>query len=84
MLVHELGRLLVARFCGMRVKALSVGVGPQLVGIRSRDTDWSPRWLPLAAFVRIPGLGWPRRGGADGPPAPGPKTAIEDGHPRRP
>ncbi len=46
LLVHEIGHLAAARWCGVRVLNISVGFGPELIGM----TDWlSTRWT-LAAL----------------------------------
>ena len=54
--VHELGHFLVARWCGVRVKAFSIGFGPELVGFDDRHgTRWKISALPLGGYVRFHG-----------------------------
>ena len=35
--VHEMGHYLVGRWCGIGVKAFSVGFGPELIGFNDRQ-----------------------------------------------
>jgi len=52
--VHELGHFLVARWCGVRVKAFSIGFGPELVGFDDRHgTRWKLSAIPLGGYVRF-------------------------------
>jgi len=52
--VHELGHFLVARWCGVGVKAFSIGFGPEIVGFTDRhDTRWKISWIPLGGYVKF-------------------------------
>ena len=52
--VHELGHFLVARWCGVKVKAFSIGFGPEIVGFVDRhDTRWRIAWIPLGGYVKF-------------------------------
>ncbi len=53
--VHEFGHFLVAKLCGVRVEAFSVGFGPRLFGIQYGDTDYKVCLLPLGGFVKMTG-----------------------------
>ncbi|MCX5515301.1 RIP metalloprotease RseP [Kaistia algarum] len=54
--VHELGHFLVARWCGVKVKAFSIGFGPELFGFDDRHgTRWKLSALPLGGYVRFSG-----------------------------
>ena len=53
--VHEFGHFLLAKLCGVRVEAFSVGFGPRLFGIRHGDTDYKVCLLPLGGFVKMTG-----------------------------
>jgi len=53
--VHECGHFLVAKLCGVRVEAFSVGFGPRLFGIKYGDTDYKVCLLPLGGFVKMTG-----------------------------
>ncbi len=54
-LVHELGHFAVAKWCGVRVEAFSIGFGPRLFGIRHGDTDYRISILPLGGYVKMAG-----------------------------
>jgi regulator of sigma E protease len=53
--VHEFGHFAVAKLCGVRVEAFSVGFGPRLFGIRYGDTDYKVCLLPLGGYVKMTG-----------------------------
>lgn len=54
--VHELGHFLVARWCGIRVAAFSIGFGRELVGFDDRHgTRWKLSAVPLGGYVRFEG-----------------------------
>jgi regulator of sigma E protease len=53
--VHEFGHFLVAKLCGVRVEAFSVGFGPRLFGAKYGDTDYKVCLLPLGGFVKMTG-----------------------------
>lgn len=51
---HELGHFLVARWCGVAVKAFSIGFGPEIVGFNDRrGTRWKLSWIPLGGYVKF-------------------------------
>lgn len=54
--IHELGHLLAARRCGMRVERFSVGFGPVLLSFRRGDTEYAISALPLGGYVKIRGM----------------------------
>lgn len=52
--VHELGHFLVARWCGVTVKAFSIGFGPEIFGFYDRHgTRWRFAWIPLGGYVKF-------------------------------
>ena len=52
--VHELGHFLVARWCGVRVKAFSIGFGREIFGFNDRySTRWRFAWIPLGGYVKF-------------------------------
>ena len=54
--VHELGHFLVGRWCGVGVKAFSIGFGPELVGWNDRHgTRWKISAIPLGGYVKFAG-----------------------------
>ena len=53
---HELGHYLVARWCGVKVDAFSLGFGPELLArVDSRGTRWRVAALPLGGYVKFHG-----------------------------
>jgi regulator of sigma E protease len=53
-LVHELGHFIVARRCGVRVEAFSVGFGRELIGFTDRHgTRFKLSLLPLGGYVKM-------------------------------
>jgi regulator of sigma E protease len=53
--VHELGHFVVAKLCGVRVEAFSLGFGPRLFGFKIGETDYKICLLPLGGFVKMTG-----------------------------
>ena len=53
---HELGHFLVARWCGVKVDAFSIGFGPELFGWNDKhETRWRVAAIPLGGYVRFHG-----------------------------
>lgn len=53
---HELGHFAVARWCGVGVRAFSVGFGPELFGFTDKhDTRWKFAAIPLGGYVKFYG-----------------------------
>lgn len=54
--IHEMGHFLVARWCGIRIAAFSVGFGRELAGFTDRrGTRWKVSAVPLGGYVRFEG-----------------------------
>jgi regulator of sigma E protease len=54
--VHEMGHYLVGRWCGIGVKAFSIGFGPELIGFDDRHgTRWKISAIPLGGYVKFVG-----------------------------
>jgi regulator of sigma E protease len=52
--IHELGHFLVARWCGVTVKAFSIGFGKEIFGFYDRyGTRWRFAWVPLGGYVKF-------------------------------
>ena len=52
--VHEMGHFLVARWCGVGIKAFSIGFGPEIFGFNDRHgTRWRVAWIPLGGYVKF-------------------------------
>jgi regulator of sigma E protease len=51
---HELGHFLIARLCGVRVLAFSIGFGPEIAGFYDRHgTRWKIAPIPLGGYVKF-------------------------------
>lgn len=52
--IHELGHFLVARWCGVKIDAFSIGFGPEIFGWHdSQGTRWRFAWIPLGGYVKF-------------------------------
>jgi regulator of sigma E protease len=52
--IHELGHFLVARWCGVKIAAFSIGFGPEIYGFDDRHgTRWRFAWIPLGGYVKF-------------------------------
>ncbi len=53
---HELGHFLVARWCGVKIEAFSIGFGREIAGFYDRHgTRWRLAWIPLGGYVKFHG-----------------------------
>ncbi len=51
---HELGHFWIARRCGVKIDAFSIGFGPELFGFYDRHgTRWRIAAIPLGGYVRF-------------------------------
>ncbi len=51
---HELGHFMVARWCGVKVDAFSIGFGKELFGFNDRHgTRWRVAAIPLGGYVKF-------------------------------
>lgn len=63
---HELGHYLSARAFGLKAKAFSVGLGPELAGFTDRHgTRWKLSPIPLGGYVKFHGEMHPGAGSPD-------------------
>lgn len=54
--VHEFGHYAIARLCGVKITAFSIGFGRELWGFNDRTgTHWRISALPLGGFVKMHG-----------------------------
>ena len=54
-IVHEFGHFIVAKANGVRVKEFSIGLGPRLCGIRTKETDYCLKLLPFGGACVMQG-----------------------------
>jgi len=56
--VHEFGHFFVARRCGVRCEAFSIGFGPEIFGRTDKHgTRWKLSLIPLGGYVKMFGEG---------------------------
>ena len=53
--IHELGHFLVAKKCGVKVHAFSLGFGPAIFKKTYGDTEYRLAILPLGGYVKLAG-----------------------------
>src|SRR3972149_4735145 len=53
--IHELGHFLVAKACGVRVDAFSLGFPPKLLHKQVGETDYRLSVIPLGGYVKLLG-----------------------------
>ena len=64
--IHELGHFVVAKLCGIKVEAFSIGMPPILFGIKKANRGWRIRVLPeLLQNARIDESAAPAKEGED-------------------
>ena len=52
--IHEFGHFIVARKCGVKVQAFSIGFGREIVGYTDKyGTRWKLAWIPLGGYVKF-------------------------------
>jgi regulator of sigma E protease len=54
--IHEMGHYLVGRWCGIGIRAFSIGFGPEILGFDDkRGTRWKLCAIPLGGYVKFVG-----------------------------
>src|SRR3989344_7934351 len=53
--IHEFGHFIVGRIFNIGVEIFSIGIGPKLIGLTYRGTDYRISWFPLGGFVKFAG-----------------------------
>jgi regulator of sigma E protease len=52
--IHEFGHYIIAKWCGVRIEAFSIGFGKELFGFTDRSgTRWKVSILPLGGYVKM-------------------------------
>jgi regulator of sigma E protease len=52
--IHEFGHYIVAKLCGVKIEAFSIGFGKELCGFTDRSgTRWKVAALPLGGYVKM-------------------------------
>ena len=52
---HELGHLIVAKMCGMKIDAYSIGFGPKLLKVKMGETEYSLSLIQLGGYIKPAG-----------------------------
>ncbi|MFD3156558.1 RIP metalloprotease RseP [Haloimpatiens sp. FM7330] len=52
---HEFGHFIVAKLNNVKVEEFSVGMGPKLLGIKGKETEYCIRAIPLGGYVKMLG-----------------------------
>lgn len=53
---HELGHMIVAKLCGVKVHTFSIGFGRPLWSFQYGETEYRVAMLPLGGYVRLHGM----------------------------
>jgi regulator of sigma E protease len=53
--VHELGHLIAAKACGVKVNEFALGMGPKLISRQKGETKYSLRAIPIGGFCAMEG-----------------------------
>jgi regulator of sigma E protease len=68
--VHEFGHYWIARMCGVKIEAFSIGFGREIFGWKDKHgTRWKVSWLPLGGYVKMYG---------DAGPASTPDASVKE------
>ena len=52
--IHEFGHYIIAKLCGVKIEAFSIGFGGELIGWNDRSgTRWKISVLPLGGYVKM-------------------------------
>lgn len=60
--LHEIGHMLPAKLCGVKVPEYSIGFGPTLWKTRRGETTYFVKAIPLGGYVRMAGMLPPAKG----------------------
>ena len=53
--IHEFGHFITAKLCGVRVNEFAIGMGPQILKKKGRETEYSLRLFPVGGFCAMEG-----------------------------
>lgn len=55
--IHELGHFLAAKWCGVKVEAFALGIGPLIPGLsfKKGETQYGLAWFPIGGYVKMLG-----------------------------
>lgn len=52
---HELGHFTLAKINGIKVEEFSLGMGPKIIGIKGKETEYLIKALPIGGYVKMLG-----------------------------
>ncbi len=53
--LHEFGHFAAAKLCGVKVNEFAIGMGPQVIHKKGKETDYSFRLFPIGGFCAMEG-----------------------------
>lgn len=53
--IHEFGHFALAKLSGMTVHEFSIGMGPKIIGFKTKLTNYSLRIFPVGGYVKLEG-----------------------------
>ena len=51
-IAHEFGHFIVARLNNVKVEEFSLGMGPKIIGIKGKETEYLIKALPIGGYVK--------------------------------
>lgn len=54
-IVHELGHFMLAKLNGIKVEEFSIGMGPEVLSKKGKETQYSLRLFPIGGYVKMLG-----------------------------
>lgn len=54
-IVHELGHFIMAKVNGVKVEEFSIGMGPEILSKKGKETQYSIRLFPIGGYVKMLG-----------------------------
>lgn len=54
-IVHELGHFILAKLNGIKVEEFSIGMGPEILSRKGKETQYSLRLFPIGGYVKMLG-----------------------------
>jgi regulator of sigma E protease len=54
-IAHEFGHFIVAKLNDVKVEEFSLGMGPKIIGIKGRETEYLIKALPIGGYVKMLG-----------------------------
>ena len=54
-IVHELGHFIMAKANGIKVEEFSIGMGPEILSKKGKETQYSLRLFPIGGYVKMLG-----------------------------